>query len=481
MGDEVDSHIQHFLGAVAENNMSRTHRPYLSHALWASAICASSIVAAACSSSSPAAAPVVDAGSNSDVAIQQGDPSDVPLNGLPIALVQQFNDGDSEFDTSLYPGDGLGPLYTRDSCGGCHDNAARGPGLVQKMVFVGTDGLTPVDNQNLFLPFGNTEHPLAVTSIPGVKTPILPPDLDGGLLFDPDAGDGGEIDAGADQLKITIRQGPPVLGRGYMEAIADSEILRMESEQATRTDGIHGHVNHVTFVSVPNPDQTYDTNKTGDSVIGRFGLKARIATLDEFVADALQSDMGITSPMRPTEIPNPDGITDDLKPGVDLTADEMNVRAMYMRMIAIPDRQENAAGKALFEKTTCNVCHAESLQTRADYPIAVLANIAAPVYTDMLLHDMGDTLADSVTGGNEFEAGPRDWRTSALIGLRFNHAFLHDGRVTSDGTAAGLTAAMNNAILQHDGTGSEAHNAVMLFKALSPTDQQTLLEFAGSL
>jgi CxxC motif-containing protein (DUF1111 family) len=175
--------------------------------------------------------------------------------------------------------------------------------------------------------------------------------------------------------------------------------------------------------------------------------------------------------MRPTEIANPDGITDDLKPGIDLTADEMNVRAMYMRLIAIPNRTPNPAGKALFEQATCNVCHAESLQTRADYPTAVLANIAAPIYTDMLLHDMGDTLADSVIGGNEGQAGPRDWRTAPLIGLRFDRVYLHDGRAST----------IDAAILQHDGTGSEAHNAVSLYKALSATDQQTLLEFVGSL
>lgn len=468
--------------------MSRAHHPYLPHLIWGSAIVATSLVAAACSSSSsPAQTQSGDGGVtiNSDGGpIQQGDPSDVPLDGLSKDLVDQFNTGDTEFSLILKDYDGLGPLYTRNSCGGCHDNAARGPGLVQKMVLVLADGVTPADNQSLYFPFGATEHPLANTDIPGVKTPILPPDLDGGILtgvdldggFVPDdGGDGGGsdlgIDAGADLLKVTIRLGPPVLGRGYMEAISDSEILRMESEQSSRTDGIHGHVNHLTFTSVPNPDQTYDKYKTGDMVIGRFGLKARIATLDEFVADASQGDMGITSPMRPTEIANPDGITDDLKPGVDITAAEMNSRAMYMRLLAIPNRVQNDAGKALFEKATCNVCHAESLKTRADYPVPVLANIDAPVYTDMLLHDMGDALSDSVIGGNEGQAGPRDWRTSALIGLRFNRVFLHDGRA----------ATISDAILQHDGTGSEAHNAVSLYKALSPTDQQTLLEFVGSL
>ena len=423
---------------------------------------------AACSSSSTPTKPTSDAGLAPDAGAYipaQGDPSDVPIDGLPSDLLTQFNDGDSEFSLVLRDYDGLGPLYTRNSCGGCHSNAARGPGLVQKMVVVAADGFTPAADQSTLLPFGNTEHPIADTNIPGVKTPILPPDLDGGV-------DGGiDGDGGAASIRVTIRLGPPTLGRGYMEAILDSEIERMETEEATRTDGIHGHINHVTFTSVANPDQTFDTHQTGDTVIGRFGLKARIATLDEFTADALQGDMGITSPMRPTEIKNPDGVLDDLKPGVDLTATQMNVRAMYMRMLAIPSRTSSDAGKALFEQATCNGCHAESLKTRADYPIAVLANIDSPVFTDFLLHDMGETLADSVTGGNEGQAGPRDWRTAPLIGLRFNRVFLHDGRA----------ASISDAILQHDGPGSEAAHAVALFKGLSAADQKTLLEFVGSL
>ena len=446
--------------------MSRARHRLLPHAIWASPIVVMSTIAA-CSSSSPSQTQNGnDSGiTASDAAIQQGDPSDVPLDGLSSDLLKQFNTGDSEFDLVLRPYDGLGPLYTRNSCGGCHDNGARGPGLVQKMVMVEADGITPYADQAQFFPFGATEHPIPVTDIPGVKTPILPPDFDAGI----DAGF--DSDAGALSLKVTIRLGPPVLGRGYMEAIADSEIVRMESEQASRTDGIHGHVNHLTFISVPNPDQTFDKNQTGQTVIGRFGLKARIATLDEFVADALQGDMGITSPMRPTEIKNPDGITDDLKPGVDLTADEMNSRAMYMRLLAIPSRAQNDAGKALFEQANCNVCHAESLKTSATYPVPVLANIDAPAFTDMLLHDMGDTDADSVTGGNEGEAGPRDWRTAALIGLRFSRSYLHDGRAPT----------IAEAILQHDGPGSEAHGSVTLYKALSATDQQTLVEFVSSL
>ena len=85
-------------------------------------------------------------------------------------------------------------------------------------------------------------------------------------------------------------------------------------------------------------------------------------------------------------------------------------------------------GKALFEGALCSVCHVPSMKTRSDYPIAQLAGIDAPIYTDFLLHDLGDALADSMTDG---AADPRAWRTAPLIGMRFQKVFLHDGRVNT--------------------------------------------------
>ena len=126
------------------------------------------------------------------------------------------------------------------------------------------------------------------------------------------------------------------------------------------------------------------------------------------MADALQNDMGITSPLRPTEFPNPDGLTDDDKPGIDATADDVNLRADYVRTIAIPWRDApDPAAAALFEQAQCSACHVPTLHTRADYPIAQLADIDAPIYTDMLLHDMGDGLSDSLADGDGV-ATPRD-------------------------------------------------------------------------
>ena len=83
--------------------------------------------------------------------------------------------------------DGLGPLYTRNNCGACHQNASRGPGLVRKFVFVESDGVTPRADQSA-IKWGHTEHPLVTA---GAKTPVLAPHLPG--------------------IKVTTRVGPPAL------------------------------------------------------------------------------------------------------------------------------------------------------------------------------------------------------------------------------------------------------------------------------
>ena len=280
-------------------------------------------------------------------------------------------------------------------------------------------------------------------------------------------------DAGAgNSVKVSIRVGPPVLGRGYMEAVEDSEIERVEAEQATRTDGIHGRINHVSYGSQISGDPRFHTHVFGDNVIGRFGLKARVATLDDFAADAFQGDMGITSPLRPIEILNPDGITDDAKPGIDVDVDSVNSRANYTRLLAIPDRNTDAAGPALFDKALCAVCHAPSLHTRTDYPVAGLANIDAAVYTDFLLHEMGKDLADGLPANSvDGEAGSFDWRTAPLIGLRFDKTYLHDGRAKDVATAIDM----------HRGDGSEANVSVDAFDALSASEKDDLVNFVKAL
>jgi CxxC motif-containing protein (DUF1111 family) len=264
-----------------------------------------------------------------------------------------------------------------------------------------------------------------------------------------------------------------VLGRGYLEAVSDDEIERVEAEEATRDDGIQGRINWIRYASEPNVDTRFHAYQKGDLLIGRFGLKARIAALDDFTADAFQGDMGITSPLRPTEIPNPDGLTDDLKPGIDVSFDSVNLRAGYVRAIAIPRRQEDDAGAALFESSLCAACHVPTLHTRADYPIAALADIDAPIYSDLLLHRMGSELADGLPAdpGVDGQADSFSWRTAPLIGLRFDRTYLHDGRAKS----------VADAILMHRGDGSEANPAADVFEALDADDQAALVAFVQGL
>ena len=393
---------------------------------------------AGCAPRDDSAAPAEDLGS---------DRTGAPLAGLPARLRAQFDRGDGLFERTQRDADGLGPLYVRAACADCHRDDARGPGLVEKISITEPDGVTAAPDQSE-LAFGHSVRPYVTA---GASTPVLAPPGDA-------------------RVKTSRRLGPPVIGRGYMEAVLDSEIERQEREQATRTDGIHGRVHRVTYTSVENPGSSPMFAKGDAGLIGRFGLKARVATLDDFTADAFQGDMGITSPMRPVELPNPDGLTDDDKPGVDTTLDDVNDIAGYMRLLAIPRRPVPAdpLGATAFAVAKCAVCHAPSLRTRGDYPIAELADRDAPVFTDFLLHDLGSALAD---GLDEGEASSREWRTAPLVGLRFNRVLLHDGRART----------LSEAILAHDGEGSEARASIALFRGLSAAEQAALLAYVGAL
>ena len=417
----------------------------------ASALAGALLLPACASDADPVASPVLNVPTPTPTPTTSAPPApvpdrfDVPIAGATDAERALFAEGDRLFETPLRDADGLGPLYTRTSCGSCHVSGIRGPGAVQKMAVVLADGFTPSDDQS-GLPFGNTVHPLYTG---GGTRGIVPP-------------------TGVLNLKVTTRVGPPIIGRGYLEAVLDSEIERVAQEQSSRTDGIHGRVNHVVYASEPNPDTRFHTHQKGDILIGRFGLKGRIASLDDFTADALQGDMGITSPLRPTELVNPDGLTDDLKPGIDVGIDSVNTRAMYVRLTSIPNRAPAPTGAALFAQINCAACHVPTLKTRSDYPITALAGIDAPIYSDVLLHDMGDALADGIEDG---EATSRDWRTPPLIGLRFAKTYLHDSRAHS----------LDEAIQFHAGRGSEASGSVTAYRALSAADREALLVFVGTL
>lgn len=338
--------------------------------------------------------------------------SGLPLAGLSDAWHARFTDGAALFNHTFTEADGLGPLYIRASCANCHQRAARGPGVVTRLRDVTDAGL----------PYGDVVRGLTV----GGAAPVLSPDS-------PD-------------VVSSFRAGLPVMGLGWLDAIAESELLRVEAEQSRRTDGISGRVNR------------------GHGAVGRFGLKARAATLDDFVADALVTDLGLTSALRPVELPNPDGLTDDAKPGDDVTAEQLRLLADFMRLVRVPVRA-SVGGAEVFERVRCGVCHVPSLATRADYPVPQLAGARAEVFSDLLLHDLGPALADGLSEG---DATGAEWRTAPLIGVRFSKTLLHDGRALS----------VDDAVRLHAG---EATASVEAYRALSDVERNALLAFVSSL
>jgi CxxC motif-containing protein (DUF1111 family) len=368
-------------------------------------------------------------------------PTDAPIDGLSEAWLSRYEEGYDAFSAIFRSGSGLGPTFINSACVACHAGAERGPGAVTKMVVM--EGDQPAADQSA-LRWGHTERPRVAG---GGATPILAPEDVPNLL-------------------VTERIGPAVYGRGYVEAIDDAEIERVEAEQAA-AGIVSGRVNRVTW-SVVAADSPFHTHADGDTnLIGRFGHKARITTLDEFAADALQGDMAITSPLRPTELPNPDDRDDDYAEGVDTSLDTVNRMADFTRLLALPPRPpgiesgEGAAsvGATRFTEIGCADCHVPSLRTRADHPIEPLADIDAYVYSDLLLHDLGPAMADGIVDGSARSA---EWRTAPLIGLSHSATFLHDGR--ADTIAEAITAH-----------GGEAEAAVQAFAAL-PTDEQVAVE-----
>jgi CxxC motif-containing protein (DUF1111 family) len=106
-----------------------------------------------------------------------------------------------------------------------------------------------------------------------------------------------------------------------------------------------------------------------------------------------------------------------------------------------------------------------------EHPIAALSGQEILPFTDLLLHDMGEGLAD---GRPEFEASGSEWRTPPLWGIGLvetvnGHTnFLHDGRARS----------LEEAILWHGGEGAAARDA---FKALTAEEREALIRFLESL
>jgi len=371
------------------------------------------------------------------------DVMDGPLPGLSNEERRVFALGDAAFERSFSPAEGLGPIFNNTSCAGCH------PG----------DGRGSIDN--ILVRIG------------------APPDLDrglGGPQIQDRAIAGAVAEVVPSGVPVSLRLPPPVFGVGLIEAIAPESILSLADPEDLDGDGISGRPN---WVEPPGWVPSSEPGAGPGPRLGRFSRKAQVSSLLQQVVEAYHQDMGITTDFLPVENANPQtGVSTravDRVPDPEVAVTEVEAVLEYIRLLAPPSpgvvTQEVERGRELFGSIGCAGCHVPSLPT-GPHRLLPLANTTVPLYSDLLLHDMGEDLADSRPDGS---ASGREWRTAPLWGLRVMRDFLggdafllHDGRARSVGEA----------IVLH---GGEARSAREAYSGLPSVDQAALVRFVESL
>ena len=372
-----------------------------------------------------------------------GDVFDGPVEGLTTAELAAFARGDAEFERRFAPSTGLGPIFNNASCASCHSGDGRGflDNALQRIGSESDDFLRGVGGPQI-----------QDKAIPGAEPERVPP--------------------GA---TVSVRLPPPVFGVGLIEAIPEASILALADPDDRDGDGISGRPNWVTSAGwVPHSEPGGGSGLK----LGRLGRKAQTSSLFQQVVEAYFQDIGITSEFLPAENRNP--LSSVPVEAVDRVADpEVSVSTVqavthYIRALAPPapgfETEERQQGSAIFTQIGCSRCHTPTHQTGLSV-IPALSGKPVDLYSDLLLHDMGDQLADNRPDG---VATGREWRTAPLWGLRLMRQFLngqtlllHDGRARS----------VEEAILLHGGEASAIRDA---FAALTPAQKRALLDFVES-
>ena len=264
---------------------------------------------------------------------------------------------------------GLGPRWNATSCRECHEiGGAGGPGdeVERQEELPGCAGL------RIFKAF----------AAPGLR-PEVPPDT------------------------AATRSSNDLFASGLIDALTDEEIRARAGDPDG--NGVGGFVNFL-----------------ADDRIGRFGRKAQVPTLEEFVEIAFFEEQGI-------EVPK------------ELTREELLATVQFVRDLRLPPAQGHEEGKRLFQSVGCAECH------------------PPPIYSDVLLYNL-EGVEDICVGS----AKEVHFRSEPLLGLRFQETFMHDGK----------SKTIEDAIRRHGGAGRLARER---FLALDSNQRQKLLEFLRKL
>lgn len=407
-----------------------------------------------------------------------------PSANLPVSERGRFAVGNSFFTNawisapaSTTARDGLGPLYSAAACQDCHIRDGRGhpppdadtPVMAGVLTLATSDGgRDPVYGRQLQTFAVQGAAPEARVRVRWVSFIETLPDGAEVSMRRP-RWEASEWSHGMPEqaVQLGFRIGPPMIGLGLLEAIPSEAIEAEAARQQAEPTSPMGRVNRVRAQGT-------------DAVLpGRFGWKASQPSVRQQALKAFAHDLGITSALFPEDECTPVQTNCRALPNggePELSASIADAVVFYSRHLAPParryvDRRDVTAGEALFADIGCADCHRPSWTTGNDAE-ATLANQTIWPYTDLLLHDMGEGLADGLREG---EAGPRDWRTPPLWGL--SHAkpvggahagFLHDGRART----------IAEAILWHGGEARAARDA---WAALPAPDRQRVIRFLASL
>ncbi|MCB1638280.1 MAG: c-type cytochrome [Thiothrix sp.] len=378
--------------------------------------------------------------------------------------------------------DGLGPLYNRISCAACHPGNGRGrapdtPADAMRSMLVRLS-LPGRDTQGGPLPhpaYGDQLNEQGIPGVPGegsiaISYQEIPLFLNGGTavtLRKPSLHWQEARYGATDGILTSARIGPALVGLGLLEAVPEAVIREWEDPDDHNRDGISGRINRVRDV------------ETRQHRMGRFGLKANVATLRQQIAAAFSGDLGITSSLFPQENCTlaARACTLAVNGGSpELSAEQLADITLYHQTLAVPEQRNRddpqvQYGQQLFRQAGCASCHRPLLYTAADARPELLGGRTIAPYTDLLLHDMGAPLAD---GRPDFEATGSEWRTPPLWGIGLADTvgdqvhYLHDGRART----------LLEAILWHRGEAAASQQAVW---AMTVAERAALLTFLRSL
>ncbi len=429
-----------------------------------------------------------------------------PLDGLDAASLATFRAGEIVFRTSwiVFPalqipnwdivrppvmtGWGLGPTYIANACMACHVQAGSGktvdkPGgsVFQQLLRISVPGAGPHGGPNPHPAYGDQLqvfdvisadrrhvregeadvrvdwHIDNVTLADGSRVALRRPLLSvTGLAFGPLG----------DEVMTSLRNAPVIFGLGYLESVSEDDILALAKLQ--QSQGLNGRPNYVR-------DDVQDRMS-----LGRFGWKANQPSIRQQVAAAFLGDMGVTSPLYTRQnCPPVQADCRAMPPGdyrPELRVADFDAVSFWAQALEAPEprqlaRAEVQRGAQLFAAARCAQCHVPELRTGPDAPFPALANRRFHPYTDLLLHDMGEGLAD---GRPDFRAGARDWRTPPLWGIGLRQQVNGSSQLLHDGRARNVTEA----ILWH---GGEAQASRDRFAGFSRDEREALVAFVHAI